>query len=68
MARIECVERMFPLVGESRTRGHSLRMKGRSFGKEMRRNFLRQRVVNPWNSLPQTAVEAKLMDIFQRQR
>lgn len=29
------VEKTFPLVGESRSRGHSLRIKGRSFKKEM---------------------------------
>ena len=44
------VERMFPLVGESRTRGHSLRIKGRSFRKEVRRNFFNQMGVNLWNS------------------
>ena len=59
------VERMFPLVGESWTRGHSLRIKGRSFRKEMRRNFCCRMVVNLWNSLPQTAVEATRMDIFK---
>ena len=62
------VERMFPLVEESRTRGHSLRIKGRSFRKEMRRNFFSQRVVNLWNSLPQKAVEATSQWIYLRQR
>ncbi|XP_072374073.1 transmembrane protein 231 isoform X2 [Scyliorhinus torazame] len=51
------VERMFPLVGKTRTRGHHLRLKGRSFKTEMRRNFFSQRVVNLWNSLPQKAME-----------
>ena len=59
------MERMFPLVAESRTRGHSIRIKGRSFRKEMRRNFFSQRVVNLWNSLPQKGVEAKSVDIFK---
>ena len=45
-------ERMFPMLGESRTRGHSLRIRGKSFRTEVRRNFFTQREVNIWNSLP----------------
>ena len=59
------VERMFPLVGETRTRGHNLRVKGRSFKTERRRNFFSQRVVNLWNSLPQRAVEARSLCVFK---
>ena len=59
------VERMFPLVGKTRTRGHNLRLKGRSFKTEMRRNFLSQRVVNLWNSLLQKAVEARSLSVFK---
>ena len=32
-------ERMFPMVGESRTRGYSLRIRGKPFRTEVRRNF-----------------------------
>ena len=39
-------EQVFPVLGESRTRGHSLRIKGRSFKTEVRKNFFIQRVVN----------------------
>ena len=59
------VERMFPLVGEARTRGHNLRVKGRSFKTEMRRNFFSLRVVNLWKSLPQRAVEAGSLSVFK---
>ena len=59
------VERMFPLIGKTRTRGHNLRLKGRSFKTEIRRNFFSQRVVNLWNSLPQKAVEARSLTVFQ---
>ena len=38
--------KMFPILGESRTRGHSLRIKGRAFYTEVRSNFFTQRVVN----------------------
>ena len=54
-------ERLFPLVGESRTRGHHLRVRGRTFKTAMRRNFFSQRGVNLWNSLPQRALEARLL-------
>ena len=33
------VERMLPLVGHSRTRGHSLRIRGSKFKTELRRNY-----------------------------
>ena len=43
-------ERMFPMVGESRTRDHSLRLMGLMrlipFRTDVRRNFFTQRVVN----------------------
>ena len=38
------VERMLPLVGHSRTRGHSLRIRGSKFKTELRRNYFSQRV------------------------
>ncbi|XP_078272478.1 uncharacterized protein LOC144603182 [Rhinoraja longicauda] len=60
-------ERMFPLVGESRTRGHSLSLKGCTFGK-MWRNFFSRMAVNLWDSLPQTAVEAASQRISLWQR
>ena len=59
--------KMFPMLGESRTRGHSLRIKGRSFKTEVRKNVSTQRVVSLWNSLPQRAVEAKSLDGFKRE-
>ena len=59
--------KMFPMLGESRTRGHSLRIRGRPFRTEMRKNFFTQRVVNLWNSLPQKAVEANSLDVFKRE-
>ena len=49
-----------PNGGESRTRGHILRIT------EVRRNFFTQRVVNVWNSLPQKVVEAKTLCDFKK--
>ena len=56
---------MFPMVGESRTRGHSLGIRDKRFRTEVRRNFFTQRVVNVWNSLPQKVVEAKTFSDFK---
>ena len=58
--------RMFPMVGESRTRGHSLRIRGKPFRTEVRRHFFTQRVVSLWNSLPQEVVDAKILSVFKR--
>ena len=53
-------ERMFPLPRvPSKTRGHGHRERGKPFTTKLRRNFLNQRMVNIWNSLPQRAVEAQ---------
>ena len=57
--------RLFPMLGESRTRGHSLRIRN-SFRTEMRKTFFTQRVVSLWNSLPQKVVEASSLAIFKR--
>ena len=59
-------ERMFPRVGESRTRGHSLRIRDKPFRTEVRRNFFTQRVVNLWNSLPRKVAEAKTLCDFKK--
>ena len=52
------VEQMLPLVGHSRTRGHSLRIRCRKFKTELRRNYLFHRCTTLWKSLPQTVVDA----------
>ena len=56
-------ERMFPMVGESRTRGHSWRIRGKPFRTEVRRNFFTK---NVWNSLPQDVVEDKTLSDFKK--
>ena len=57
--------KLFPLAGETRTRGHSLKIKQSKFRTELRRNFFTQRVVNLWNSLPSEAVEATSLNVFK---
>jgi len=58
---------LFPLVGETKTRGHSLKIRGSRFRTEMRRNYFSQRVMKLWNSLPREAVEAALVSTFKTQ-
>ena len=55
------------MMGESRTRGHSLSTNGRAFKTEVRKNVFNQRVVNLWNSQPQRAVESKSPNGFKRE-
>ena len=43
-----------------------MRIKGKPFRTEMRRNLFTQRVVNVWNSLPQNVVEAKTLSDFKK--
>ena len=57
---------MFPMVGESRTWGHSLRIRGQPFRTEVRENSFAQSVVNVWNSLPQKVVEAEMLSDFKK--
>jgi len=57
--------RLFPLAGETRTRGHSHKIRGSRFRTELRKNLFTQRVVNLWNSLPSEAVEATSLNIFK---
>ena len=43
-----------------------MRIRGKDFRTEARRNFFTQRVVNVWNSLPQNVVEAKTLSDFRK--
>ena len=52
-------------MGHSRTRGHSLRIRGSKFKTELRRNYFSQRVVNLWNLLPPSAVDAGTESKFE---
>ena len=54
------------MVGDSRTRGPTLRIRGRPFRTEVRRHFFTQRVVSLWNSLPQKVIDAKTLNAFKR--
>jgi len=55
------------MVGDSRTRGPTLRIRGRPFRTEVRRHFCTQGVVSLWNSPPQEVVHTKTLNVFKRQ-
>jgi len=59
--------KLFPLVGETKTRRQSLKIRGSRFRTEMRTNCFSQRVANLWNSLPREAVEAASLSTFKTQ-
>ena len=46
-------------MNKDSTRGHSLKVRKKHCRLNLRKNFFTQRVVNDWNHLPQTAVDAK---------
>jgi hypothetical protein len=57
--------RFFSLNTDNRTRGHSLKL-GKSRSRlDVRKNFFSQRVVNKWNKLPQSAVDAETVNNFK---
>ena len=60
-------DQMFPVVGQSTTRGYRYRLRGGRFKTEMRRNYFSQRVVNLWNSLPHNSVESESLNGFKKE-
>jgi hypothetical protein len=57
--------KFFTLAENSRTRGHSYKLLKDRARLDVRGNFFSQRVVNCWNSLPATVVEAKSINSFK---
>ena len=62
--RVEA-ERLLLLVGKSNPRQYSLRNMGWSFRPKIRRNYFTEMVVNLWNSVCQTVMEAPSSNIFK---
>ena len=50
-----------------RTRGHSMKLTKSRCKLEIRRNFYSQRVVNRWNKLPQSAMDAPTLLSFKKE-
>ena len=50
-----------------RTRGHSMKLAKTRSRLDIRKNFYSQRVVNAWNKLPQSAIDAPTLLNFKQQ-
>ena len=62
--RVDC-SKFFTIKSNSRTRGHSFKIEKRRSRLEIRRNFFSQRIVNKWNSLPDSVVNADSVNSFK---
>ncbi|KGL80123.1 hypothetical protein N309_00890, partial [Tinamus guttatus] len=56
---------LFSLVATNRTRGNGHKLKHQKFHMNLRKNFLTERVTEPWNRLPREIVESPSPEIFQ---
>ena len=56
---------LLPLADESRTRSNTKKLKKCSCKKDIRKFSFTQRVVNVWNSLPSSVVNASSVNIFE---
>ena len=55
----------FELNAEGILRGHTLKIKKNRSNTNLRQNFFTSRVVNEWNSLPSSVVEADTINCFK---
>ena len=62
--RINC-NTFFNIKSSSKTRGHQFKIEKKRSRLEIRRNFFSQRVVNRWNSLPDSVVDAESVNTFK---
>ena len=59
-------ELLFPEVRQLYTRGHHLKVQlGKPANLDVRRHFFNQRVIVPWNEMPQTMVNSPSVDSFK---
>ena len=56
---------LLPEAKETRTRGNTKKLEKGSFRKDIRKFTFSQRVVNNWNDLPNSVVEAQTIKIFE---
>ena len=62
---VEC-DRFFQLVGNSRTRGNSLKLRKPQARLRSRNEFFNCRVVNAWNALDENVVAAPSVTSFKK--
>ena len=58
--------RFMKMNTESRTRGHTKKLKIRRFQIEIRRNFFTNRITKRWNCLSQEIINTKTTDTFKK--
>jgi len=56
----------FELNTDTRTRGHSWKLTKKRCRLDVRKYFFSERVIDRWNSLPQTAIDQKTLNGFKR--
>ena len=56
---------LFKMDPNRNTRGHSLKLSKQCNRTTIRNHFFSQRVINPWNSLPQEVVDAESINSFK---
>jgi len=59
------VSTFFEFRTDSRTRGHSLKLKKQRSNRDLRLHFFSERVVNRWNQLPSSVLEATSVNSFK---
>ena len=57
---------LFPRVGDPKTRGQRVKVRGKRFKRDLRGNFFMQRVVRTCNELPEKVVEAGSIATFKK--
>ena len=64
--RVEMDARFMRMNTESRTRGHTMKLKISRSKIEIRRNFFTNRIKKNWNGLSQEIINSKANDAFKR--
>jgi len=64
--RVEMDARFMKMDTESRTRGHTMKLKISRSKIEIRRNFFTNRIKKRWNGLSQEIINAKAIDAFKK--
>uniref|UniRef100_A0A8D0DXF8 Reverse transcriptase domain-containing protein n=1 Tax=Salvator merianae TaxID=96440 RepID=A0A8D0DXF8_SALMN len=53
-------------LAQGRTRSNGMKLQGKRFRLDVRKNFMTVRTINQWNRLPQEVVSSPSMEVFKR--